>query len=116
MNGSQNLRNYINSRAYSKNDNGKNSIKTPCLEDIIMILTQIIVIIPGVLVEEMVMSIHQEIQRQDQVPIGQIHPSTRSSNSSSLSADHTITAHPHLVVFLPIAEDLHQVPPDLVEL
>ena len=40
------------------------------LEDITMILTQIIIITPGVLVEEMVMSIHQEIQRQDQVPTG----------------------------------------------
>ena len=34
------------------------------LEDITMILTQTIMIIPGVLVEEMVMSIHQENQRQ----------------------------------------------------
>lgn len=40
------------------------------LEDITMILTQTIMIIPGVLVEEMVMSIHQEIQRQDQAPTG----------------------------------------------
>jgi len=45
-------------------------LNPPPLEDIIMILTQIIMIIPGILVEEMVMSIHQEIQRQDQVPTG----------------------------------------------
>ena len=45
-------------------------LNPPLLEDIIMILTQIITIIPGVLVEEMVMSIHQENQRQDQVPTG----------------------------------------------
>ena len=45
-------------------------LNLPLLEDIIMILTQIIMIIPGVLVEEMVMSIQQEIQRQDQVPTG----------------------------------------------
>ena len=45
-------------------------LNPPPLEDIIMILTQTIMIIPGVLVEEMVMSIHQEIQRQDQVPTG----------------------------------------------
>ena len=45
-------------------------LNPPRLEDIIMILTQIIMITPGVLVEEMVMSIHQEIQRQDQVPTG----------------------------------------------
>ena len=35
-----------------------------------MILTQIIMITHGVLVEEMVMSILQEIRRQDQVPTG----------------------------------------------
>ena len=50
-------------------------LNLPLLEDIIMILTQIIIIIiiiiiPGVLVEEMVMSIHQEIHRRDQVPTG----------------------------------------------
>ena len=45
-------------------------LNPPRREDIITILTQIIMIIPGVLVEEMVMSIHQEIQRQDQVPTG----------------------------------------------
>ena len=45
-------------------------LNLPLLEDIIMILTQIIMIIPGVLVEEMVMSIHQEIQRRGQVPTG----------------------------------------------
>ena len=48
----------------------KIQLNPPRHEDIIMILTQIIMIIPGVLVEEMVMSIHQEIQRQDQVPTG----------------------------------------------
>ena len=45
-------------------------LNPPRLEDITMILTQIIMIIPGVLVEEMVMLIHQEIQRRDQVPTG----------------------------------------------
>ena len=45
-------------------------LNPPRLEDIIMILTQIIMITPGVLVEEMVMSILQEIQRQDLVPTG----------------------------------------------
>lgn len=40
------------------------------LKDTTMILTQLIMITTGVLVEEMVMSIHQEIQLQDQVPTG----------------------------------------------
>ena len=59
-------------------------LNPPLLEDIIMILTQIIMIIPGVLVEEMVMSIHQEIQRQDQVEdrLSQCHQCTTDSNGA----------------------------------
>ena len=91
-------------------------LNPPRREDIITILTQIIMIIPGVLVEEMVMSIHQEIQRQDQVPIGWTHRQQEVLVLHLLLAGPTITDHPHPVVFLLIAEDLHQVPPDLVEL
>ena len=91
-------------------------LNPPRREDIITILTQIIMIIPGVLVEEMVMSIHQEIQLQDQVPTGSIHRQQEVLVLHLLWAGPTITAHPHLVVFQLIAEDLHQVPPDLVEL
>ena len=89
-------------------------LNPPRREDIITILTQIIMIIPGVLVEEMVMSIHQEIQRQDQVPTGWIHRQQEVLDLL-LWAGPTITAHPHPVVFLLIVEDLHQVPQDLVE-
>ena len=74
-------------------------------------------IIPGVLVEENgnVNLPRNSTSRSSSNWVNP--PSTRSSNSSSPLAGPTITAHPHLVVFLLIeVEDLHQVPPDLVEL